>query len=261
MNYKDRKHHNELLAFKDNVLKELDNFITTRINSSSDADYKKAALISYWLSDFHKYMNWESDFVPQKLKRYERGDIVKVNLGFNIGSEEGGLHYAVVIDNNNALNSGVITVIPLSSKKQGREVHKVNVDLGNDIYAKLKIKCDDKKTEILKRVSEAKSMLNILDHVDLDSVSDQSFRKISSEIKQRLSEAQTELRLVEKIEKEIGQMKAGSIGLVSQITTVSKMRIYDPRHDGGVLSGIKLSPAGLDLINEKITELFLRSDK
>lgn len=261
MNYKDRKHCADLLAFKDDVLRNLDNFITSGINSSSDADYKKAALISYWLNDFHKYMNWESNFAPQKLKRYERGDIIKVNLGFNIGSEEGGLHYAVVLDNNNALNSGVITIIPLSSKKQGKAIHNVNVDLGNDIYTKLKIKCDDKESGIVKRVSEAQRMLDILKQIDPADVKGQSFHQINEAITQQLSEAQSELRLVKKIEKEIGQMKAGSIGLVSQITTVSKMRIYDPRHDGGVLSGIKLSPAGLDLINEKIKELFLSPRK
>ena len=261
MNYKDRKHCTDLLAFKDTVLKNLDNFISAGINSSSDTDYKKAALVSYWLNDFYKYMSWETNFAPQKLKRYERGDIVKINLGFNIGSEEGGLHYAVVIDNNNALSSGVMTIIPLSSKKPGKSIHEVNVDLGNDIYTKLKIKCDDKKAEILKRVSEAQSMLDILKQIDPADVKSQNFHKINDAITQRLSEAQAELRSVKKIEKEIGQMKAGSIGLVSQITTVSKMRIYDPRHDGGVLSGIKLSPTGLDLINEKIKELFLRSDK
>lgn len=33
-------------------------------------------------------------------------------------------------------------------------------------------------------------------------------------------------------------MKEGSIALVNQITTVSKMRIFDPRNLKGVLAGI-----------------------
>ena len=47
------------------------------------------------------------------------------------------------------------------------------------------------------------------------------------------------------------------IALIDQITTVSKMRIYDPRNARGVLSGIRLSPDALDKINEKLKELFI----
>lgn len=48
-----------------------------------------------------------------------------------------------------------------------------------------------------------------------------------------------------KIKAEIEQMKTGSIALVDQITTISKIRIYDPRNAYGVLSGIRLSPESL----------------
>ncbi len=46
-------------------------------------------------------------------------------------------------------------------------------------------------------------------------------------------------------------MKMDSIALISQITTVSKMKIYDPKSDYDVLAGIKLSNKNLELINEK----------
>ncbi|MCT3135805.1 type II toxin-antitoxin system PemK/MazF family toxin, partial [Lactococcus lactis] len=36
-------------------------------------------------------------------------------MGFNIGNEEGGLHYAIVLDNNNALGHSLITIVPLTS--------------------------------------------------------------------------------------------------------------------------------------------------
>ena len=36
-------------------------------------------------------------------------------------------------------------------------------------------------------------------------------------------------------------MKEGSVALVNQITTISKMRIFDPRNLKGVLAGISLS--------------------
>ena len=51
-------------------------------------------------------------------------------------------------------------------------------------------------------------------------------------------------------------MKHGSIALVSQITTVSKIRIYDPQTDHDILSGIKLSNEKLDLIDYEIRKSF-----
>ena len=52
-------------------------------------------------------------------------------------------------------------------------------------------------------------------------------------------------------------MKEGSIALVNQITTISKMRIYDPRNLNGVLSGISLSEESMEKINQKVKELFV----
>ena len=52
-------------------------------------------------------------------------------------------------------------------------------------------------------------------------------------------------------------MKNGSMALVNQMTCISKIRIEDPKNMYGVLHGIKLSPEGLDRINEKIKELYI----
>lgn len=62
---------------------------------------------------------------------------------------------------------------------------------------------------------------------------------------------------LEKIEKEISQMKEGSIALINQITTVSKIRIYDPKNLNGVLSGITLSQEQMEKINNKIKDLYI----
>ena len=62
---------------------------------------------------------------------------------------------------------------------------------------------------------------------------------------------------LEKIGLEISRMKNGSIALVNQITTVSKMRIFDPRNLKGVLSGISLSEENMEKINEKVKELYV----
>ena len=52
-------------------------------------------------------------------------------------------------------------------------------------------------------------------------------------------------------------MKEGSIALVNQITTVSKMRIFDPRNLKGVLAGISLSEENMEKINQKVKELYI----
>lgn len=257
MNYKNRKNKAELIKFKDQNISKLNALITLGTESADDNDYKRSALIAYWLQDFNNYLAWEKDFSPKKLKRYERGDIIKVNLGFNVGNEQGGMHYAVVLDNKNMLNSGTLTIIPLSSKKKDKPIHQFDVDLGNDIYTKLKLKLNSmlkSLTDKLNEMTEAKSILETANQ----SMDSEDFKKLLKNYMLKIDTAEKELATLKKVDKEVSRMKAGSIGVVSQITTVSKMRIYDPRHDGGVLSGIKLSPSGLDLINEKIKELFVR---
>ena len=61
------------------------------------------------------------------------------------------------------------------------------------------------------------------------------------------------------IENEIKKMNKGSIAMVSQITTISKQRIYDPQKTGDILSGLRISDESLDLINEKIKKLFIKN--
>ena len=52
-------------------------------------------------------------------------------------------------------------------------------------------------------------------------------------------------------------MKEGSIALVSQITSVSKMRIIKPLRTTDGLSGICISEATLNIIDSKIKELYI----
>ena len=67
-----------------------------------------------------------------------------------------------------------------------------------------------------------------------------------------------ELEILKKFEKEITKMKKGSIALLNQITTISKQRIYYPRTTKDLLSGVHLSNASLDLLDEKLIKLFTK---
>ena len=56
---------------------------------------------------------------------------------------------------------------------------------------------------------------------------------------------------------EIQKMKKGSIALTRQITTISKIRIYDPKTSHDVLSGVRLSNEKLDAIDNAVSEYFI----
>ena len=71
-----------------------------------------------------------------------------------------------------------------------------------------------------------------------------------------IDEAYTEMDLHKRTRNEILKMRQGSIALVNQITTISKIRIYDPKTDHDILSGIKFSNEKLDLIDAEIANNF-----
>ena len=47
---------------------------------------------------------------------YSRGDVIKVNLGFNIRNELEGLHYCIVLNKYDNTRNGTLNIIPLTSK-------------------------------------------------------------------------------------------------------------------------------------------------
>lgn len=196
----------------------------------------KADKLAYWLEDYCRFLNYENSFNPSYLKSYKRGDVIKANLGYNIGNEEGGLHYCLVANKNNAKSSGVITVIPLTSFK-GKPVHYTSVFLGDEIYQKLKEKYDNLMLKLSHEVLTIKPQTSS---------------------PEELASALQDLQFARKVEAELNKMKKGSIALVSQMTTISKQRIYDPQKNGDILSGLRLSEESLDLINNKIKELFVK---
>ena len=219
---------------------------------------KKANLLSYWLRDYIKYIEQEETFNSSKLKSYSRGDVIKVNLGFNIGNEEGGLHYCIVLDKKNSKTFSTLTVIPLSSLKPSTKANNTSVYIGNELYESLSLK----NASLL---LDAKSKLDIFKN-DLKSIymlpEDTTENKIIKdfkikEIMSKIQASSNKLELVEKINGELEQMKTGSIALINQITTISKQRIYNPKKDFDILSGIQISNEKMKLIDEKLKKLYI----
>lgn len=245
-----------------------------KLCEGNSRNIKKAELITYWMSDYQRYLQFEEVFTPKKLKEYARGEIVKVNLGFNIGNEEGGLHYAVVVENNNTQGSGVITVIPLCSMKDDALDAKHQVNLGTEIFDSMNNKIkkvqsshDREYEEFSDELKRAKKEISYIK----EKIKDRSVPAyaVNYKIKQ-LEEKVVMLESMKKditnkkntltkMQKEIDKMNKGTKALVGQITTISKMRIYDPKNDEDILAGLKISPKGLDLISDKMKELFFKS--
>ena len=73
----------------------------------------------------------------------------------------------------------------------------------------------------------------------------------------QLKETQKEGELLDRISREVQRMKTGSIALSNQITTISKIRIYDPKTNHDILSGIKLTSEELDLIDTELLNQFV----
>ena len=193
---------------------------------------KQATTLAYWIHDYTRFLKQEASFDPKKLIRYKRGSVIKVHLGYKIGSEEGGLHYAVVINKTPALSDKVLTVIPLISIKPNTDLGKLHyskINLGNELHSMLNQKLTDHITK--KRELQAKVLETMRSHI---------------------AQAQ-------KMQKEINRMRSGSIALVGQITTVSKIRIYDPLYPADVLSNIRLSDKSMDQLDAKLIELFTKN--
>ena len=272
----------DVIQNKKEAIKSLNKLLEYYINDKSDKHLKKAHLISYWLKDYVRMIEFEEKFDPSKNIAYKRGNIVKLNFGFNIGAEYGGLHYGIVLDNKNAHNSPVVTIIPLTSIKDAKEIHSNSVDLGNDIYRLLKLKYDtiskslkEEQEEIVKELALFKTLVDLttktIDELkECDQESEEFDKKLSNarmyldashklqaiwEKKEQHNKEQQEY--LNKIGNEISRMKEGSIALVNQITTVSKMRIFDPRNLKGVLAGISLSEENIEKINQKMKDLYI----
>ena len=123
-----------------------------------------------------------------------------------------------------------------------------SIFLGNELFAMLKSKISSETKNLKEKIKELQELVNELN----DENSDNQMAIIDP----KLDIANRDLELLDKMKAEVLKMKCGSIALVNQITTISKIRIYDPKTDHDILSGIRLSNEKLDLIDDEIQKKF-----
>lgn len=218
---------NNAIIHKDNSLNRLNVSFIKHIDAE---EYKTSHLLSYWINDFANYHDEEKTFNTTKLITFKRGRIIKVNLGFNIGNELGGLHYCIVINKFDNPKNGTLTVVPLTSKKNKKYPHS-SVDLGNEIY----------------------TILNSLYSKEIEKLSNK-YKDIWSLPSETSKQFTSDYEYVKKIKDEISKMKVGSVALINQVTTISKQRIFDD----DILREIRLSNESLDLIDKNIIKFFTK---
>lgn len=244
----------ELVKHKELAVQCIETYINELINSSDKKDCGRADKFSYWIEDYIKFLRYEKEFKEDKLRRYKRGEIIKVHLGYNVGSEEGGLHYCVVLDKSNSIKSSTISIVPLTSVKNGKDISNLRngeVFLGNELFTNLNSKFISKKNSLEEEIKSLSELLTSIENGQCDK-KDQSLKTL----RERLDKLDNSVNVVKRMQKEIQKMKKGSIAKISQITTISKIRIYDPKTNDDVLSNIKLSNESLNEIDKSIRELY-----
>lgn len=239
----------QLTQHKKRALRKLDLYMTSLIDSSDSKCNGKSDKLSYWLEDWTTFLDYESSFSSSSLKRYKRGEIIKAHLGFNIGSEEGGLHYAAVVEKDNSIYNPVITIVPLTSIKPKKDLSNLKsgeVLLGNELYTKFAFKFktlyQEAKAENEKLIVEIQRLKNSKDWSE----------SYMDNLENMQKSVEDQINTLYKMKNEISKMERGSIALVNQITTISKIRIYNPKTTKDILSGITLSNDGLNKIDVTI---------
>ena len=254
----------ELIKHKKSAIKKVNNVLEVFLNSHNPKHKKKADLISYWLESYSQYLLNEEKFDYTTIPRYKRGDIISVNFGFNVGSEHGGLHYAIVLDNDNRQSSPVITVIPLSSGKEV-DTYERDVYLGNELYEKLNAKYNKLNAQINEDLNNLCKTISVLAK-SADTLAEDSEANLQKDVEELLAELRVrvetlnrEKAMLKTYEKKLLKLKEGSIALMEQITTISKMRIYETKNSSDLLYDIKFSDGAMDKINVQLKKLFVYS--
>lgn len=238
----------QLQTHIEEALNELDALLSGWMVSPDVNDQKRAQILSYWIKTYTRMLRQEKNFNPASIPRLGRRQIVNVDFGFRVGSELGGLHYAVIMDKKNSQNANTATVVPLGSLKESFVPTRNKVKLSNGVYDSLQEK--------------AQAQLNQSTAIINGFVSDSELLKLSEEkraeeIGRRYTLAKSMLDGARASVEKMKKLKHGSVANISQLTTISKMRIKEPVTPKDALYGVKLSMEDMAAIEQGIIELYI----
>lgn len=88
---------------------------------------------------------------------------------------------------------------------------------------------------------------------DMDGIT-----KDKESFEQLIDELDKEEEILKNIARQVLKMKKGSIALLNQVTTISKMRIFDPKNQTSVLYDIVLSKETMDRIDVALKNYIIK---
>lgn len=209
-------------------------------------NYKKSAILVYWLKDYLRYIKNEKIFNPRQLINYKHGQIVFVNFGFRVGQELGGLHYAIVLDTKNSKSNSTLTVIPLRSKKDKDTTYQRThmVPLSTILPTLL----FDKSLHMIDTVNA--KVLNITNKYTSNEI------KSNKILKSKLKILQKQHNDANAILTYLNNLKSESLADIGQITTISKQRIKNPVRNDDALANVIIPDNLMKILEEKIQFLY-----
>ena len=229
MDFKNKENKEKFLQFKSKTLTKIKNFLDSEI----EADYKKSVLLIYWFNDYISYLKQEKTFNPVYFPIYDRGSVIQVDLGFNLGNEYGGLHYAIVLNRKDTKQNPVLTVVPISSIKKNKKWRIHDVNLSDTIFLAIQLKTETMVNTLEEQIRNSKNL-------------DQS---TINKFNQKIQEGKDCLEMAAKLNK-------GSFAICNQVTTIDKMRIKNPTKDTSPLYGIKIPEELLNEIANKLHKMY-----
>lgn len=196
-----------------------------------------------WMHTYISYKSNETKFSPTYLPKYEQGQIIFVDFGCGIRHEFSYPHYAIVLNTKDRKKNDLLTVVPLTSKKEKHNTlkeweHEISYPIKNllidkvlsdfNLYGDKYVQLRDKVIAFAKNSSS----------LSKDEYAKRYSALVDAGVKEIYSSNRDVMDFTEKMAK-------GTIVELNQIKTISKSRIIFPVKKSHALYDIKIHPADL----------------
>ena len=179
-----------------------------------------------WMHTYISYKSNETKFSPTYLPKYEQGQIIFVDFGCGIRHEFSYPHYAIVLNTKDRKKNDLLTVVPLTSKKEKHNTlkeweHEISYPIKNllidkvlsdfNLYGDKYVQLRDKVIAFAKNSSS----------LSKDEYAKRYSALVDAGVKEIYSSNKDVMDFAEKMAK-------GTIVELNQIKTISKSRIIFP---------------------------------
>lgn len=248
----------------DEKYQSIENLINFYTNADS-SDYK-ASRLPNWLDFYGQTLLTEKNIEYYNV--FSQGTVVTVDYGVPVGGEMSGIHFAIVLSNNDTRRKKTILTIPLSSHNRPDRIY-----LGKDILHKAQLSMEKQLNQLqLEEESLNNQKSNLVNNLEksnrelsrMKAIKQPSKERINS-IKRNVKKYRKDLSLITKntntlsnkvnqFKKELerlGKYNNDSYACLSSISSVSKLKIKK-FSKYGIHSNISIDEKNLNLIKTRI---------